>query len=98
MGPATSPLETNMFLRIATATTALFAASLAPAFADTASDIDTCLAALEAEAPDAAFTFERKSGASVTKIKFEMETADGETKDVVCKVKRGEVVELDMGE
>ncbi|MEM9234274.1 MAG: hypothetical protein AAGA69_08560 [Pseudomonadota bacterium] len=86
-----------MFIRTALAAATLSAAAFTPAFADTQADIELCQAALTAEAPNADFTFKRKSGASVAKLKFEMTTQDGETRDVVCKVKRGEVIDLDMG-
>lgn len=85
-----------MFTRTIIAGTALLATAIAPAFANTQDEVDLCMAALQEKAPDAQFTFERKSGASVSKLRFEMKTADGETKDVVCKVKRGEVIETDL--
>lgn len=87
-----------MFTRIALAGAALTAMVTTPALASSQKDLNLCIAALSAEAPGAEFEFERKSGTTVSKLRFEMTTADGDTKDVVCKVRRGEVIELDMGE
>lgn len=88
-----------MKFRMFVASAALLVAAAAPlsaAQAGTQEEVDQCKAALEAKAPDAKFDFKRKSGGSLAKYKFEMTTADGETKDVECKVKRGEIKELDM--
>ncbi|RFB05231.1 hypothetical protein [Parvularcula marina] len=75
---------------------ALIAAASAPAHANTQEEVELCLAALSQEAPDAKFSFKRKSGGALAKLKFEMVSADGEKKSVVCKVRKGEVEELDM--
>ena len=96
VGPVGKPKGKLMLTRTVIAGTALLATAIAPAFANTQDEVDLCLAELQAKAPDAEFTFERKSGASVSKLRFEMKTTDGETKDVVCKVKRGKVIETDL--
>lgn len=85
-----------MIIRTLAAAAVLTLSGFATAQANTTEDIKTCIAAMKEKTPDAEFSFKKKSGASVSKLKFEMKTADGSTKDVVCKVRRGEVLELDM--
>lgn len=59
-------------------------------------DFQKCLTALQAETADASAAYEFKSmrGASLRRLSFEMNNGES-TKDVVCKVKRGAVIDLD---
>ena len=60
------------------------------------SDFQSCIDALHQESAnaDASFEFKSMRGVSLRRLSFEMK--DGQTtKDVVCKVKRGAVVDVD---
>ncbi len=84
---------------------AAFACSIAfgaPAFADSIADsADLCLDQLEAESTgqleNATYKFKGARGSSVKKLTFKMRL-DGETEKVVCKVKRGEITEIEWPE
>ncbi len=70
----------------------------APAIADTGGEaIDMCMAELEAQTAQAGspeFKFKGMRGASVKKVKFTVRMND-DSDTVVCKVKRGEITEIE---
>lgn len=83
-------------LRQATLVAAAVAAiAIAPvaAFAGTQEDVDACVAKMRSEKPSATFKFKRKSGASTKTYTFDM--IEGEARaTATCKVKRGEIKEI----
>ena len=60
------------------------------------SDFETCLDAIEADSArkDASFVFKSMRGNSLRSLTFEVKTGDAK-EAVICKVKRGAVVDLD---
>ena len=78
---------------------AIALASLGVAAADTQDDIATCRAAIAEQAPSdldlSTLDFERVRGSSLRRLTFEVTRSDGEKVDIVCRVRRGDVVGID---
>ncbi len=87
----------TVFVRAAIAAAA-FGLAAPAALADTGENIDTCLAALEAKTAevdsDATFKFRKARGSRTQELRFRMRH-DGGSDTVVCKVKSGEIVDIE---
>lgn len=80
---------------LAAVATAVVALSATPAFAGDKENLAACWAAIstERQVETTDLRFRSLSGASLQKIRFDVDK-NGEKSRAVCKVKRGEIVEI----